>query len=270
MPRYRLVVSVLVLLAASALAGPPAAKKAVPKAPAALKATVVSVSGPAQKMVVTNGRKWEALKAGEKLSELTVIRTGLGAKVVLNLADRGEIVVNNATKIGIRELRQKGDEVKAQLGLKYGTMRASVEAGRGKSDFRISTPVATLSVRGSEANVGFMVDSARMLDAKAGVWRVLRTLALAETRQDIAERIVQGGELSNSTPETPITIALQQRASQMFDTFGVTFTEQKTLIQNQTGSRANNTPSGGTTTPTAPTSIVLPPEEDNWPWPLRP
>jgi len=269
----------VVLFAASALAAPPAAEKAPPKAPAAekpaasapLKATVASVSGPAQKLLAANGgRKWQPLKAGEELGELTVIRTGLGARVVLKFADRGEIVVNNATKIGIGELRQKGDEVKAQLGLKYGTMRASVETGRGRNDFRISTPVATLSVRGSSADVGFMADSTRMVDAKVGLWRVLRLLALAEARPDVAERIVQAGEVANLTPETPITIALQQRATQLFDSFGVTTSEQKTLIQNPTGSRPNNTPSGGSTTTTVTPTTIVPTPDSRGPSPYPP
>jgi len=276
MRRDGFVVGLLVLFAASAPAAPPAAEKAPPRAPtpaaAPLKATVTSVTGPAQKLLAANGgAKWQPLKAGEELGELTVIRTGLGARVVLKFADRGEIVVNNATKIGIAELRKRGDEVKAQLGLKYGTMRASVETGRGRNDFRISTPVATLSVRGSSADVGFMADSTRMLDAKAGLWRVLRLLALAEARPDIAERIIQAGEVANSTPETPITIALQQRASQLFDSFGVTTSEQKTLIQNPTGSRANNTPSGGSTTTTVtPTNTVPTPPDGRGPSPWPP
>lgn len=278
MYRNGLVVGLIVLFAASALAAPPPAEKAAPKAPAAagapksvpLKATVVSVSGPAQKLLAAEaGKKWEPLEAGEELSELTVIRTGLGAKVVLKFADRGELVINNATKIGIGELRQKGDEVKADLGLKYGTVRASVDSSRGKNDFRISTPVATLSVRGSWANVGFMADSPRMLDAGAGLWRVLRLLTLAEARPDIAERIVQAGEVANSTPETPITIALKQRATQMFDGYGVTFTEQKTLIQNPTGIRVINTPSSGNPG-TVPTNVVPTVPEEVWPWPPWP
>jgi len=266
--------SVLLVVSLSALAASkepakPAKPAKAAKAPDTIHATVVSVSGPAQKLVATNGRKWQKLRAGEKLGELTVVRTGLGAKVVLKFADRGEIVVNNATKIGIRELRKRGQEVKADVGLKYGTMRASVESGRGKNDFRISTPVATLSVRGSSADVGFMADSSRMLDAKAGLWRVLRKLALAQAQEGAAERLIRAGEVANSSPETPITIALQQRASQVYDSFGVTMVEQKTLILNQTGKRINNTPSGGTKTTTVePTSIII--KDDIVPWPPWP
>jgi len=279
MRRDGFIIGLLVLFAGSAPAAPPAAKKAPPKAPAAekpaeptpLKATVASVSGPAQKLLAAEGgRKWRPLKAGEELGELTVIRTGLGAKVVLKFADRGEIVVNNATKIGIGELRKKGDEVKAQLGLKYGTMRASVETGRGTNDFRISTPVATLSVRGSSADVGFMADSSRMIDAKAGLWRVLRLLTLAKARPEVGERIVQAGEVANSSPETPITIALQQRATQLFDSFGVTTSEQKTLIRNPTGSRPNNTPSGGSTTTKVTPTILVPTPDKRGPSPYPP
>ena len=266
MRRNMLIATGIFAVSLSALGAPEA-----PAKPAGtIKATVVSVSGPAQKFVATNGRKWEKLKAGEELGELTVIRTGLGAKVVLKFADRGEIVVNNATKIGIAELRKDGEDVKANVGLKYGTMRASVESGRGKNDFRISTPVATLSVRGSSADVGFMADSSRMLDAKAGLWRVLRKLALAQAQEGAAERLVRAGEVANSTPETPITIALQQRASQVYDSFGITMAEQKTLVLNQTGKRINNTPSGGTKTTTIEPIPIIPTTDDVSPWPPWP
>ena len=120
-----------------------------PAAPDAGKVTVVSVSGSAQKFVAANGKKWLPLKAGDALAELTLIRTGFGAKVVLRFADRSEVVVNNGTKMGIGEFRTKGEQTKTRLGLKYGTIRASVDTSKGPQDFQVRTPVATLSVRGT-------------------------------------------------------------------------------------------------------------------------
>ena len=42
--------------------------------------------------------------------------------------------------------------------MKYGAMSARVDASRGANDFRVATPVATLSVRGSIAGWGFFGD----------------------------------------------------------------------------------------------------------------
>jgi hypothetical protein len=138
-------------------AGPPAARKAEPPAgEVAIKATVVSVSGVAHKrsMAVADG-KWEPLKTGDVLGGQTLLRTGLGTTVVLNFADRGRVTVRSGTKIGIGELKQTGRKMKARLGLKYGTIRASVDPGAGPNDLRISSAVATLSVRGTALNTRF-------------------------------------------------------------------------------------------------------------------
>ena len=262
--------SLLVLAAASVLVAAPADEKAPEGKPSTekLTATVVSVSGPAQKLAIAkDDKKWLPLKAKDELDELTVIRTGLGAKVVLQLSDRGEIIINNATKIGIGELRKDGEKVSAELGLKYGTMRASVDSTRGENDFRIATPVATLSVRGSAADVGFMADSTRTLDARAGLWRVLRTITLVEGGGEPAQQIIRAGETANAGDETPIAIALRQRAVQVYDTFGVTVTEQTTLTENTTGIRVGNTPSGGggTAEDTTSSDTVTPPTDPQEP-----
>ena len=141
----------------AAKAAAPAAKKAAPPAGAvAIKATVVSVTGVAHKrLTAVADSKWEPLKTGDVLGEQTLIRTGLGTTVVLNFADRGRVTVRSGTKIGIGELKQAGRKMKARLGLKYGTIRASVDAGAGPNDLRISSAVATLSVRGTTIRTRF-------------------------------------------------------------------------------------------------------------------
>jgi len=123
--------------------------------------TVVSVTGAAQKGIADDegNIKWSPLKAGESLNELTLIRTGLGASVVLQMADRGEIRIGSATMVGIAQFRRAGGLMQAQLGMKYGTTRAQVDSSEGPNDFRVATPTATLSVQGSEPEVGFSADT---------------------------------------------------------------------------------------------------------------
>ncbi len=140
----------------------------------AQKVTVVSVTGPAQKLIATNGKKWLPLEKGEELDELTIIRTGLRAKVVLKFADRGEFTIVGGTKMGISEFSKKGAEVKARIGLKYGTVHASITKGKGPSDFKIATPVATISVRGSRSVFGLFLDnpSPLKIGVNTGGWNV--------------------------------------------------------------------------------------------------
>jgi hypothetical protein len=140
----------------------PAAAPAEGDQPAAdegmkLPVTVVLVTGAAQhKSVGDETGQWLPLAAGDELSELTVIRTGLGAQVVLRLGDRSEITIRSATKIGIGSLRQGARrKVTTRVGLKYGSIHAKVDPSQGPNDFQIRTPVATLSVRGTGGDVGF-------------------------------------------------------------------------------------------------------------------
>lgn len=167
--RTRYLAAGLLAAAAAAVAAEP---KAEPKAEAKteqIRVTVVSVSGSAQKMRA-GGEKpaWEPLKAGDVLDELTVIRTGFRTKVELKLADRGQVTINSATKMGIREVRMKGTLARTRLGLKYGTIQARVVSETGPSDFRVATPVATLSVRGSKDNFGYSPDGGAQGQSNAG------------------------------------------------------------------------------------------------------
>ena len=147
--------------------------KAKASPPEVLLVNVVSVSGPAQ-LLAANGEnpKWEPLKAGMNLGENTVIRTGLRAKVVLKFSDRGEVTVKNGTKMGIGEFRKQGTKVKMRLGLKYGSVRASVDSTRGPNDWKVSTPTATLSVRGSVSDFGWLVDIGTWVMSYEGTWNL--------------------------------------------------------------------------------------------------
>jgi hypothetical protein len=147
---------VLLLAATVCLAQADEAKKAAAAAPQGqqLQATVVSVKGRAQRRDATDDKgKWTPIKAGEKLGPMTLVRTGLGSKVVLNLAGRGEVTVDSGTKVGIGQFAKSGEVVQTRLGLKYGSMRASVDRSRGPTRFQVTTAQATLSVRGTKGHI---------------------------------------------------------------------------------------------------------------------
>jgi len=150
---------------------PAKAKKVEPvkQKTVSMKITVASVTGIAHKRAAPNA-KWTPLKANETLNELAIIRTGLGAKVILNLGDRGKVTVRSATKVGITEFTKTGQHVKARLGLKYGSMRAKVDRARGTSDFSVATPVATLSVRGTEGDIWLWWDLGMFLYGLENIW----------------------------------------------------------------------------------------------------
>jgi hypothetical protein len=225
------------------------------------KVTVLSVAGPAERLVVEGDQqKWTALKEGEELDEMTVIRTGLRAKVVLRFADRGEVTVNNASKMGISEFRKEGEQVTSRLGLKYGTIRASIEKGRGPNDFRVSTPVATLSIQGSGADVVALVDSPMIIKSFSGAWKTVTSSG---------SRTVHAGEATNQTLSQWADIAKQQREARMA-AVGETPIEQDSLTDNGGGRgifgpAASTFDSGGSLIPPPP-----PPPPPRPPVPPRP
>ena len=148
--------------AQNAPAKPPAKKAAAKAAPAPkakpLAVTVKEVKGTAHRMVPGKKPQWVPLKVGDKLDELTVVRTGFRSRVVLQFADNSVVTIRRATKMGIAQFRKEGKVTKTKLGLKYGSVRADVEKARGPNDFTVKTPVATLAVTGSEGTAGYSGD----------------------------------------------------------------------------------------------------------------
>jgi len=180
--------------------------------PAALTVTVESVSGIAEKRsAAAEGGKWESLRAGDVLGELSLIRTGLGARVVLKFADRGDVTVKSGTKIGIASFRKTGKLVKTRLGLKYGAIRARVDSTRGANDFRIRTAVGTLAATGTSGNLAQWGDFSVQFKGTTGSWRA-----------NIADKItsVAAGEWTDRKASPSISIVLDRLDTKIGDLHG--------------------------------------------------
>ena len=280
---------VCVLLAAAALcaadspakqpttapAGPQDAKADSPDTKAAPagggKVTVTEVSGLAQKCDASKEPvKWEPLKVGDELGEKAIIRTGLSSSAVLKFEDRSDVRVGSATKVGISEFRKDGAKVKTRLGLKYGSVRAHVHSERGPADFRVTTPTATLSVRGSILDGSFTAD----LGSQGRNLQGLLVLTSA-----LRQQMINKGEGVSDNHNLPVLAMLSQFHAQMGDkSGGLTQNEIQSLLTNG-GGRAGiggavpgNRSSGGPGTFT-PMSLVRGPgntgigNEENPGWP---
>ena len=224
-----------------------AVKKAAVKksAPSAGKVTVASVSGRAQWFHPNkNDKKWVVLKVGDVLDEMSVVRTGFRTTVVLKFADCGSVTINSVTKIGISEFRKKGKTAKTRLGLKYGTLRAKVGNNVGPSDWRVKTPTATLSVRGSEMEGGFSPNGGpRGFSHESPL-----TLSTRFTSQT-----VNPGESVTSTPTPPIRRMLRAFVPFMGDSSaGTTPVERSTYIHHSGGRAAVGGPGPSAQSPSSP------------------
>ena len=117
---------------------------------------VVKVEGEAELM--RNNRIPVELRGGEVLFPPDRIFTGMESWVELAFADNSRVVVHELTDVSIRSFEKLGNAVNVQLWLKAGEVDAAVvERSAVKSDFKIRTPTATCSVRGT--SFGVKVDS---------------------------------------------------------------------------------------------------------------
>jgi hypothetical protein len=179
-----------------------------------LKVTVVSVKGTAQKRQPDAPKpEWKPIKAKDELNELTVIRTGFGSMVVLKFADRGEVTVRNATKIGISALAKKEGFAKAHLRLKYGSVRAKVDSTKGTNDFQVRTAVATLGITGTTGDVGYFGDKGLGLRGAVGQW-------VAKGRS-FGRMFIRGRQMLANNMTMAHRLALQLRDVRMGDCYGI-------------------------------------------------
>jgi len=191
-----------------------------------LKVTVREVTGLAQRMLPGDPPKWEPIQAGQKLDENTVIRTGFRTRVVLAFADNSVVVVERVTKMGIGEFRKAGNVTRTRLGLKYGSMRASVDKAAGPNDFTVVTPVATLAVTGTSGDIRFHGDAGLALHGTSGTWNVA---------SGNRETNVAAGERTDGQLTPSIQIAQNSRDPRMVDVAGLSDSERRHLLQNAAG-----------------------------------
>ncbi|MBS3821269.1 MAG: hypothetical protein GVY16_04310 [Planctomycetes bacterium] len=124
-------------------------------AAAPLQAEVTDVVGLVKSSAAPrDATSWADVKVGDKLGANVWVRTGLGSRCVLRIADRGEYSVKSATKIGIGALVVKDETVEAEIGLKYGAVHADVDHTKGETDMRVRTAAAVVALRGSDTHVG--------------------------------------------------------------------------------------------------------------------
>lgn len=241
-------ISAIVILATVTLlsAAEEASAPAVAQNPSeTLQATVVQVTGQAEKLVAGKTETWQPLKVGDKLDELSIIRTGLRSSATIKFADRGQTEVKSGTKIGIAEFRKEGQLVTTRLGLKYGAVSLAVDSTRGPNDVKVATPAATLSVRGSEADIGYTGGKGLIVLAEAGTWNV-------SSEAQGREQNIGPGESTDGNLTPSIDLALGGRDSFRVVT-GVTLQEKNFLI-------LQNPPLGGTGTPDGPSGSPVVPD----------
>ncbi len=187
-------------------------------------ATVDSVTGSVQARPAAGG-KFAPVNKGDTLAPGTLITTGPRSQAVVTFGDNSVVVVEQLSAMTIDEVyrQARGDTptVVTRLKLRNGSLRAGVERGRTQSDFQVSTPVATLSVRGTrpirayyDAGAGqlwfFLAREGRLTGAVAGGGRTVDVLP---------------GQGTNQSLTLPVLMAIFDWHVQMGDPYGQTLQE---------------------------------------------
>jgi hypothetical protein len=108
---------------------------------------VLSVKGTA---AYKTGQRWVPLNAGAALAVGTRVSTGVRSTVQLRI-NRHTVTVQPLTIMKVTESVERPGSSTTNIGLRRGSVRTKVASdARVKTVFKVSTPVATSSVRGTE------------------------------------------------------------------------------------------------------------------------
>jgi hypothetical protein len=114
------------------------------------KITVISVRG---RVAYKSGRSWIPLRKGMRLNEGVKVSTGVRSYAVLRLNSH-VMRIRPLTMIKIHQNKLTRNSSRTRIALKRGSLRARIKKGkRVRTVFKVSTPVATSSVRGTDEGV---------------------------------------------------------------------------------------------------------------------
>jgi hypothetical protein len=178
--------------------------------------TVTSVKGQAK---YKTGNQWANLTAGMKLAQGAKISTGVNSTVLLNI-NGDELTIKQMTMIKIEESSVSKTETNTTIGLKRGSLNTRVSKLKTlKTSFKISTPVATSSVRGTWQDVTYgpgkgmiikVLEGIILAENKLGASNIIRGNlefnqgSHSSSPENIAANLIEaikGGVIGNLTPE---------------------------------------------------------------------
>ena len=120
-----------------------------------LQAVVTKVSGKHVQYSVDGGKNWKPLKLGVELGKGGLVRTGFGSGCELSFGGHSVLILQALSSVRVSDyMGIQGREI-VRARLHYGALRCGVEKGRIEADTRISTPVSTLSIRGTKVYVSY-------------------------------------------------------------------------------------------------------------------
>ncbi|HNY11961.1 MAG TPA: FecR domain-containing protein [Candidatus Wallbacteria bacterium] len=100
------------------------------------------------------GMKWAAAAVNDKLTEGAYLMTAFESSCSLEFMDGSKMNVRELSKIQINKFSSELKKVETEVTLYNGKLRATVHKDISvKTDFKVRTPVSTISVRGTEKEI---------------------------------------------------------------------------------------------------------------------
>jgi hypothetical protein len=207
--------------------------------------TVITVKG---QVAYKNEGAWQPLAANMVLAEGTKISTGINSSAVIAFIEHNEkkreVTIQQLTLIKIYQNAIVQNDRNIKIGLRRGTIRAKVEHDketdkRIKTVFKVSTPVATSSVRGTEEIITYGPSVGMVVQVVEG--RITGENKNG-SKKYISGKLLFHQRTSNPLPE-PLLVALKDQA--MVDIYDRSITHEERQGFDRTGSDAIDTPSDG-------------------------
>jgi len=145
------------------------------------------------------GNKWVPLKVNQKLEEGVKISTGANSYADFKLNSQNHTIrIKPFTMIQIFSTESK-TETNTHIGLKRGGIIAKVpREGNIKTIFKVSSPIATSSVRGTEENISYGPDTGMIIEVIKGAVEGSNILGRSNTlsgRQKFVQKYSQAEAL---------------------------------------------------------------------------
>ena len=114
-----------------------------------LDAVISEVTGKSVQ-VSLDGKTWQPARKGQALGRGAAIRTGFASSCEVDFGDHSVLQILALSSVSIADYAGAINvEERVQANLQYGALRCGVEKGRVQTDTKISTPISTLSIRGT-------------------------------------------------------------------------------------------------------------------------
>lgn len=96
---------------------------------------------------------WKPLRVNDLLEAGAEVRTGRDSRAVLRAGMNGTIEVDRQSRLAIPELVQEGATLKTRVAMTFGKAELKVDKVGLDNDFEVSTPTATLAVKGTTSSI---------------------------------------------------------------------------------------------------------------------